>query len=62
LKHPAIASNDKYVAGTKQQLATGLSIHQLRATVRTIESMIASAPVKGKKGPHRIGDLPGDPA
>jgi recombination protein RecT len=60
LNHPSM--NDKFIAGTKQQLATGLSIHQLRDTVRTIEAMIASAPVKGKKGPHRIGDLPGDPA
>ena len=63
LKHPSM--NDAFIAGTKQQLTTGLSDNQLRATVRGLQEMIAAAPAPRKKGEKRaysFGDLPGDPA
>jgi recombination protein RecT len=48
LKHPCM--NDRFITGQKAQLASGLSVHQLRATVRTLESMIDAA-----KGVTRSG-------
>lgn len=52
--------NEKFVTGQKTILSAGLSTHQLRATVRTLQAMIEAAPVKGEKGKkaYSIGELP----
>ena len=60
LMHPSM--NDAFIKGTREQLHSGLSVHQLRATVRTLEEMIAKAPparAKGERRSHTVGSLPG---